>query len=252
MRILRALAKRPSEPVTVWRFDHASVPGGPELLDLLSSAERRRADRLRISEARRQFVVARALLRLVLAKHLNADPAGIVITQQCRHCGSADHGKPAVAGGGIEFSVSHAGGHGAIALHPHAAVGVDLEVPRPRAQSMLDIALSATELAAHRRLPAHERDAAALRWWTRKEAVLKATGWGLAVPPDQIRVSAPDESAALMEWPRAYALDRRVWLSDLECHADVTGCVAVLSDKPVPVQWRNGTGLIKRALPLDA
>lgn len=37
-------------------------------------------------------------------------------------------------------------------------------------------------------------------YWSRKEALLKATGHGLAAPMTSIHVSAPDEPAAVVAW----------------------------------------------------
>ena len=44
--------------------------------------------------------------------------------------------------------------------------------------------------------------AARARMWSRKEAILKATGHGLVVDPSQVVVSSPDAPAALLEWSR--------------------------------------------------
>jgi 4'-phosphopantetheinyl transferase len=50
------------------------------------------------------------------------------------------------------------------------------------------------------RSPANRRVDGFLRYWTRKEAVLKATGDGLRVPMDELVVSAPEEAAELRSW----------------------------------------------------
>jgi 4'-phosphopantetheinyl transferase len=44
------------------------------------------------------------------------------------------------------------------------------------------------------------RDEALFRYWTRKEALLKATGHGLAVSPASITVSSPCHAPALLVW----------------------------------------------------
>ncbi|HEV2444098.1 MAG TPA: 4'-phosphopantetheinyl transferase superfamily protein, partial [Steroidobacteraceae bacterium] len=72
-------------------------------------------------------------------------------------------------------------------------VGVDLEpAGAGDFDGVADVALTPRERLALRRLPSEQRSSAALTWWVRKEAVLKATGDGCswhrptsksAVPP---------------------------------------------------------------------
>lgn len=85
------------------------------------------------------------------------------VEHRCRHCGSTQHGQPE---GNV--SLSHAGGL-TLAVLADGPVGIDhepLEADAP------------WEVVAH---PSDSGDA--LRLWVRKEAVLKATGLGLAVDP---------------------------------------------------------------------
>lgn len=83
---------------------------------------------------------------------------------------------------GLHVSLSHADAVVAAALSWDAPVGVDVERLRPLADrgALARTALSATERQAVEELPAALRDAQVLRFWTRKEAVAKALGTGLA------------------------------------------------------------------------
>ena len=71
--------------------------------------------------------------------------------------------------------------------------------------------------------------------WVRKEAVLKATGHGLRIPPDQVEVSGPGEDPALLGWP----LDidpASVDLHTLDPGDGYAGAVALLADgRPVKI-----------------
>ena len=86
-------------------------------------------------------------------------------------------------------------------------------------------------------LPPAKRTPAFLRCWTRKEAVLKATGEALTTAMDTLRVSSPDEPPEVLEWPDASA--REVRLHDLEPGEGYAACVAALTGLPLQVRERT-------------
>jgi 4'-phosphopantetheinyl transferase len=111
------------------------------------------------------------------------------------------HGKPRVPHTGLGVSISHSGGRVAVACGRGVEVGVDVEaVSRPPDPAALVHNILTDSEAAHlNALGRTDRSLALLTYWTRKEAVLKATGDGLRVPMTSIAVSAP------VEWPRLQA-----------------------------------------------
>jgi 4'-phosphopantetheinyl transferase len=122
-------------------------------------------------------------------------------------CGANDHGRlrlDASLTAPVSFGVTRRGARVGIAVTEGRAVGVDVEVAEdpddPQRAALAAEVLCPAELVAYRRLPAATRSRAVGRWWTRKEAVLKATGDGLAVPPARLHVSGPDAPAALLAW----------------------------------------------------
>jgi len=86
---------------------------------LLTAGERRRADR-GAPAVRRQQILSRAALRIVLARSLGCPPAALRFVTD-------PSGKPRLAGGAPHFSVSHSGDWGLIAVTPLGPVGVDIE-----------------------------------------------------------------------------------------------------------------------------
>ena len=117
-------------------------------------------------------------------------PEPVELVRRCVVCGSSDHGKPevpAALAAGVHVSVAHT----RTRIHVAAArgpVGVDVEeVDAVAAHPVADVLLSPAERAA-----GHPLDAESLtRTWVRKEALLKATGHGLHVPPAAITLSLP-------------------------------------------------------------
>jgi 4'-phosphopantetheinyl transferase len=140
---------------------------------LLDPAEIARAERLRIPEARRRFIAARATLRTILGEVTATEPRAVRFAY-------GEHGKPRLAGGGPCFNASGSGDHVVVAL-AGAELGVDLELLRPlaRPEALAQRICTAAELAAWEKLPEADLDAALLRLWTAKEAALKALGTGL-------------------------------------------------------------------------
>jgi len=125
-------------------------------------------------------------LLAALASRLLGRPAAV--TQLCSNCGGSDHGQPLVAGAFV--SLSRAGDLVAIAASLAGAVGVDIEtVERVAASGFDDVAFCAAErdAIAH----AHNPDLLRARYWTTKEAVLKARGTGLRSDPRLVDASEP-------------------------------------------------------------
>jgi 4'-phosphopantetheinyl transferase len=75
-----------------------------------------------------------------------------------------------------------------VAVARGRAVGIDVEQHRllDDLDEMMRMALTAAEMRDLAALPATDRNTVFLRWWTAKEAALKAQGIGLATAPDQV------------------------------------------------------------------
>lgn len=148
---------------------------------LLSPAEQARADRVR-EGPRERWIVARAGLRAILAAHLGSRPDEVIIA-------TAEDGKPFVADG-PRFNLSHSAGLGLCAVVEKHEVGIDVEAVRhvPEAEAIAGRWIG-PEAAAALRSAGPDADAEFLRWWTRREALLKGLGVGLAgaeraLPPE--------------------------------------------------------------------
>ncbi|QIK72514.1 4'-phosphopantetheinyl transferase superfamily protein [Propioniciclava coleopterorum] len=115
----------------------------------------------------------------------DARPAPLV--RSCRRCGSTAHGRPALsAPDAPAVSWSRTRGAVALALTDAPTVGVDVEGPHPdrRLDTLADWVWTPRERAAAATAP--DAGALLLRDWARKEAVLKAWGWGLALPMAEV------------------------------------------------------------------
>lgn len=164
---------------------------------LLDPGETARADRFLRDEDRARFIASHAALRLVLARALATQAATLGFRQDAK-------GRPflAGAGGDLDFNLSHSGDCALVGLVRGARIGVDVEVRRPLSDA-LRIArahFAPDEAESLATLPSPAREEAFFALWTRKEAVVKASGIGLSgslaafsvtVPPSPPRLHRP-------------------------------------------------------------
>jgi 4'-phosphopantetheinyl transferase len=145
---------------------------------VLDTGERLRATRFRFERDRVRYVLAHALWRTVLGACLGVDPAHVPLA-------STPSGQPRLPGTDLATSLSHSGSWVAVAVCAAATVGVDIECSPSRIilDDLIATICTTTEAADIRLLPVSERECALLTLWTRKEALLKAFGVGLAEAP---------------------------------------------------------------------
>lgn len=222
--------------------------GSRELASALDAGERARLASLHRDDDRRRFVSAHVLLRVLLSATTGLPGTSFTFEYRCDRCGGA-HGKPRVAAPaaarGMYVSIAHAGERVVVAATAAGPVGVDVEPTTAAGFDRFDqVALAAEERALLRRLPAADRAAAATSWWVRKEAVLKATGHGMSVPPEDIVVSPPTETPRLIAWNADDPPSPPPRLTDLDLGAGYAGCVAVLADRAPSVRVSAGDELL--------
>lgn len=145
---------------------------------LLSDEERARAVQFRFPLHRARFIAGRATLRILLARYLNQP------SQAFRFRFNA-HGKPSLENSALRFNVSHSEHWALFAFCDSHEIGVDIELRRADfdAEKIARLAgrfFCEAESNELQHLSGEEKRAAFFRCWTRKEALLKATGEGIA------------------------------------------------------------------------
>ncbi len=180
----------------------------------------------------------------VLAGYCGGDPVTI----------ARGAGKPRLVGArrDLRYSVSHAGGLTLVAVAAGREVGVDVErLGRGRWLSLPGHVLTPSEQRSLDAVAGAAREAAFLRLWACKEAVLKAAGVGLAIDPSCVEVSDPAEPPALLDVPAAIGPAARWALVELALPGHVVvvalerpGAGVVLRSEP------GGVGLLTESLPL--
>ena len=213
------------EEAHVWHADlelHKSSQ--VSYLNILSPDEKKRACEFRFAKDRRNFIIARGILRVLIGSYLEGEPAEISFHYN-------EFGKPRVANeGDLAFNVSHSQNAALFAFTKKRDVGVDVEFVNPDIE-VRDIAakfFSANEVRNLFALPEEQQALGFFNCWTRKEAFIKAIGEGLSFPLNQFSVSLePDKPAKLL----ATDLDPEAvshWsIYSLSPGANFVGCIAI-------------------------
>jgi 4'-phosphopantetheinyl transferase len=150
------------------------------LEELLSPAERNRADRYRVDRERRRYVVAHGILRRVLAGYRSGDPRTLRFT-------TGKRGKPALSQEtgptAIRFNLAHAEEVALIAVTLDREIGVDIERVQPMSEldSIVENFFSRRERDTLRGMETTAKENAFYRCWTRKESYAKAVDDCLSV-----------------------------------------------------------------------
>lgn len=180
----------PAGEVQIWRAARppASTASG-EFDRFLSHDEWARAARLLAPGKRHQFKHSHGLLRVLLGRYLNHSPGELRLASHA-------NGKPfldALHLPPIHFSLSHTEGLALFAFGTQCALGIDVEAVAdlPDCDALAALALSDREFFEFRALPTGMRPQAFLRYWTAKEACLKALGRGLSLDPRRVELNTP-------------------------------------------------------------
>lgn len=166
----------------------------------LAPDEAARAARYVSPRARDEFVVARGRLRQILGALTGRAPGDVRFA-------TAAGGKPGLAdgaGGRLRFNLAHSGDLMLCALTLDHEVGVDVERVREEVGHE-DIArrfFADDEIQDLAAVPPEARREAFFACWARKEAVIKATGEGLARPLKDFAVSVDPAAARLLRADR--------------------------------------------------
>ncbi len=147
----------------------------------LSPEEYRHWHEIRQPVRQREYLLGRVLLRRLLAERLHC-PAGSLAFY------IGEHGKPMLCDHHWQFNLSHSGEWLVLALCREGPLGVDVEMGLRR-RPILPLAerfYAADEYQWLRTLPPQEQASAFYRLWSRKEAVLKAHGAGIAAGLEKV------------------------------------------------------------------
>ncbi|MBD2411449.1 4'-phosphopantetheinyl transferase [Nostoc calcicola FACHB-389] len=185
------------DEIHLWRINlEQPEPQLQHLRTTLSSDEIARAERFYFQEHRQRFIAGRGILRSILGRYLGIKPSEVQFNYQQR-------GKPVLAEtfaeSGLEFNLSHSQELGLCAVNCQREIGVDLEYIRPVSdlEALAKRFFLTREYEMLRSLPSNQQQEVFFRYWTCKEAYLKATGDGISQLEEVEVFLTPTEPAKL-------------------------------------------------------
>jgi len=158
------------------------------LSSLLSESEKIKADRFKFPQHQRRYQAVHGILRIILGRYLNLDPAQINFIH-------SDRGKPYLTDDcnplNLQFNLSHSENMAIVGISRDRRIGVDLEKIRPmeNAEQLAERFFCASEYDLLTQAIPEERDKLFFQLWTAKEAYLKATGEGISGGLNQIEIA---------------------------------------------------------------
>jgi 4'-phosphopantetheinyl transferase len=154
------------------------------LYELLSPDEKIRAEKFVFRSDQLHFIAARGFLRQILGAYTKTSPEEIQFSY-------GDYGKPFLpAHSSFQFNASHSSGLAVYAFSKKRRIGIDVERLHNAFDRDAVVEMFFTEeekrlMASHN----EDRNRIFLGIWTRKEAIAKAHGKGLALMSEKFNVS---------------------------------------------------------------
>jgi 4'-phosphopantetheinyl transferase len=222
--------------IQLWRIDLAgSTALHDRFAGFLTPTEQSHASRCRPGRVQEHFLVGRACLRILLGNALKLNPRSLVIA-------TGVNGKPELQtlnGKGISFNLAHANDTILIILGRSGPVGVDVEY-FDRSTDIMEVAranFTEREINSLAGITDPQiRIATFYRYWTRKEAVLKADGRGLIASLSSFDVSLQSMNRHPVRISESLAEQEKVfYLSDLPLGIEATAAAIALKSSDYPV-----------------
>ncbi|MFB2771656.1 4'-phosphopantetheinyl transferase HetI [Pelatocladus sp. BLCC-F211] len=191
------------DDVHVWRIELERPESELQVLQTtLSGDEIARAQRFYFEQHRQRFIAGRGILRTILGRYLGVEPQAVEFTYELR-------GKPLLADSfadsGLSFNLSHSQDLALCGVSRNRKIGIDVEYMRSVSdvEALAERFFAPREYELVRSLPSNQQQQVFFRYWTCKEAYLKAIGVGI-VQLEKVEISLTLEQAAKLitdqEW----------------------------------------------------
>ena len=192
---------------------------------LLDAAERARAARFHFARDAHAFVLGKRLTRTVLGRRLGLPPGTLAFAP-------GERGKPALVGPAADaapgFNLAHSGLLVALAVSDGRRVGIDVERVRrgPNFNKLARRFFCPRETRALEAADPEQRRRLFFKFWTLKEAYLKAEGSGISLSLRAVDVSGAPDTFLHAPWEPVEDRPRGLRLQRLDPGAGYAAAVA--------------------------
>ena len=219
--------------VDAWVVDlDRQYSGRPQRV--ITEQEQQRAARFRSKSLALRWTNAREALRNILASYLTVPAQSLCFDE-------AEKGKPFIknlpANSSLFFNLSHSNRRALVAVTNQQEIGADIELVKSFVDmdQVVSRFFCTAEKMALDKLSPSERATGFYYLWTRKEAILKATGKGLSLPLNRYHVSC-DDNAQLIDVNGDLDEAKRWQLSSRRLTDDYV-CAIAMRGSSLEVQW---------------
>lgn len=220
--------------VDLWLFWHTQAEAYSHTLKpLLSDDELARANKFYSKALKQRFIIRRAISRSILGHYTEQQPEKISFSLN-------KYGKPYLSNDDYHFNLSHSEDLVVMAVSKRQ-IGVDIEFIKV----IPDMALVAKHHFSEKEkldllnLPSNQQIHAFYRYWTGKEAFIKADGRGLGIPLDSFDVTLkPKEIAKLSR------VDKKWSIRKLDLLANYLGAIVVSGEISTIRYWQVNSSII--------
>ncbi|MSP53241.1 MAG: 4'-phosphopantetheinyl transferase superfamily protein [Gammaproteobacteria bacterium] len=177
-------------------------------LNILTTDEQARAHKMHFATHQQRTAKARAILRLLLSQYTHILPGDLQFS-------TYEYGKLYLADHTVQFNLAHSHDYAVFAFTRDIEIGVDIEQPRTiEFDAIAKRIMSDTEYVYWSSLTPRNDEQIKLFFqiWTRKEALVKATGDGLSGPLKSLSTIDSDGNICSAV---NYSDKKQLWLSDL-------------------------------------
>jgi 4'-phosphopantetheinyl transferase len=189
-----------SQDIQVWQGDiNGDENDNPVFWKILDPNEQQHALAISNINSRLNYVETHARLRMLLAGVVNCKPEQLRIIK-------AEHGKPYLTDyPELAFNLSHTANKCVIVYGYHQELGIDIESNKSRVTlpALVEKCFAGEEQEYWRQLPESEQIQSFYRFWTRKEAFVKAVGRGIALGLNRCVIN-PEDQRHFLRIPKEY------------------------------------------------
>lgn len=214
------------------KISHYTAEDVASLEHVLTDSEKAKAQRFRFEKDRKRYIITHSLLRQLLSKYLNIKPLDIEFGETGRH-------KPIVSfpETNLLFNISHSGDAIAIGVLNQERItsknidfGVDIELFK----SSRDHRVIAKYYFSDRErfhLDQNDTDDLFYVYWTRKEALLKASGIGLLGDIQELEVAESSQQIPVKNKDWAVFSNKNYQVITFLIEKDLMGSIALAGYK---------------------